>query len=142
MCDSTDLSGQQSKKRIFFSQRFYRIMASKKINALSDKIREELCLSNVSQNRQSFSDRICDDLCEEILQYLSLEDKLKFEGVSKQFQRTIFEKHYELTIDTYNGYYLYIEDIFIDMKSLKVLLKKCPNITSIEMIEMNETYTV
>ena len=50
--------------------------------------------------RDSFEDRFCDDLCEEILQYLSLEDKLKLEGVSKQFQRTVLKKHNELTIET------------------------------------------
>ena len=146
MCDSNDLSREESKKckpkkRLSFSQRFYRIMSSKNMNALSDKIREELRLSNVSQNRQSFSDRICDDLCEEILQYLSLEDKLKLEGVSKQFQRTVLKKHNELTIETLNWMdnrtvkeefkYLFIENMFINLNSLEILLKKCPNITSI-----------
>ena len=107
--------------------------------SVSDKSREELCLSNVSQNRQSFSDRNCDDLCEEILQYLSLEDKLKLEGVSKQFQRTVLKKHYELSIEYVywipNKYVkdLFIENISINLKSLKLLLKKCPNITSIKL---------
>ena len=155
MCDSIDLSPEESKeckpkKRITFSQRFYRINCSKKINALSDKIREELRLSNVSQNRQSFSDRICDDLCEEILQYLSLEDKLKLEGVSKQFQRTVLNKHFELTIETLNWKdnrtikeeynYLFIENMFIDLRSLKILLKKCPNITSIQLRESEDKF--
>ena len=173
--------------------------SSEKINALSDKSREELysmingmkteinelneenvllktelnkykeklkkCQSKKRQkssgsealdrqtvNKKSFSDRICDDLCEEILQYLSLEDKLKLEGVSKQFQRTVLKKHYELSIETdnrmqyrkingrytYNTIQFFIEDIFIDLKSLEVLLKKCPNITSIELNETEE----
>ena len=95
--------------------------------------------------RDSFDDRFCDDLCEEILQYLSFEDKL--EGVSKQFQRTVLKKHYELTIETnssipnrkikeeykYLYVYHYIENVFFDLKSLEGLLKKCPNITSIEV---------
>ena len=118
------------------------------MNVLSDESREELCLSNVSQNRQSFSDRICDDLCEEILQYLSLEDKLKLEGVSKQFQRTVLKKHYELTIDhkfklieNSRAYYdLYIGNKFIDLKSLEVLLKKWPNIISIKLGESEYEY--
>ena len=100
-------------------------------------------LDRQTVNKKSFSDRICDDLCEEILQYLSLEDKLKLEGVSKQFQRTVLKKHYELTIET--DYWipnrkvkeeykcLYIENINITSKPLEVLLKKCPNITSIEL---------
>ena len=65
-------------------------------------VNKKLCLRSNALNRQSFSDRICDDLCEEILQYLSLEDKLKLEGVSKQFQRTVLKKHYKLTIENNN----------------------------------------
>ena len=106
-------------------------------------VNKKLCLRSNSQKRQSFAVRICDDLCEEILQYLSLEDKLKLEGVSKQFQRTVLKKHNELTIDMNNRTnikeekYLRIGNIFgyicIDLKSLEILLKKCPNITSIEL---------
>ena len=98
------------------------------------------------QKRKSFSERICDDLCEEILQYLSLEDKLRLQCVSKQFQRTVFRRQYELYInigdggyhhlylshknlEKYHNYY-YIEDQRFD--SFKALLKKCPNITSIK----------
>ena len=130
---------------------------------------KELCLRSDSQNshsfsdclvnkfeskednyrRDSFDDRFCDDLCEDILQYLSLEDKLRFESVSKQFQRTVFKRQYELYINLSPGehkYYLenkegfgyrrghkyyYIEDQSLD--SFEALLKKCPNITSIEL---------
>ena len=104
-------------------------------------VNKKLCLRSNSHKRQSFSDRICDDLCEEILQYLSLEDKLKLEGVSKQFQRTVLKKHYELTFEMRSHIrnlkvkeqfrYLSIEDKVIELKSLEVLLKKCPNITSV-----------
>ena len=38
--------------------------------------------------RDSFDYRICDDLCQYILQFLPLEDKQRLEGVSTQFQRT------------------------------------------------------
>ncbi|CAG2103002.1 unnamed protein product [Medioppia subpectinata] len=37
-------------------------------------------------------DRFGDDLCELLLSYLSFEDRFRCECVSKQFQRTIFEK--------------------------------------------------
>ena len=112
-------------------------------------------LDRQTVNKKSFSDRICDDLCEEILQYLSLEDKLKLEGVSKQFQRTILKKHYELIIEIddncmvyrkIGGQYTYvkveflIETSFVDLKSLEVLLKKCSNITSIKLSEAEEEY--
>ena len=40
--------------------------------------------------RDSFDDRVCDDLCEVILQYLTLEDTLRHECVSKQFHRSIY----------------------------------------------------
>ena len=119
---------------------------------------QELCLKSDSQKvrskednyrRDSFEDRFCDDLCEEILQYLSLEDKLRLRCVSKQFQRTVFQRQYELFINIMDPedhkYYLrnkylrtrkdlnyyYIEDQ--SLKSFKALLKKCPNITSIEL---------
>ena len=132
-------------------------------------LNKKLCLRSDSQNsdsfsdclvnkfeskednyrRDSFCDRFCDDLCPEILQYLSLKDKLRMQCVSKQFQRTVFQRHYELYINTskidhksYLKYkrlyfirrenkYYYIEDKSSD--SFKALLKKCPNITSIEL---------
>ena len=101
--------------------------------------------------RDTFEDCFCDDLCEEILQYLSLEDKLKLEGVSKQFQRTVFKRQNELYIKiedpkehksylknkdfkiSRNFIYYYIEDQSLD--SFEALLKKCPNITSIQLYE-------
>ena len=49
--------------------------------------------------RDSFDDRFCDDLCEDILQYLAIKDKLRLECVSKQFQRTVTKKVYELDLD-------------------------------------------
>jgi hypothetical protein len=39
-----------------------------------------------SLKRDSFSDRICDDLCQVLLSYLSFEHKIRFECISKQFQ--------------------------------------------------------
>ena len=110
---------------------------------------QRLCLRSDSQNRHSFSDRFCDDLCEDILQYLSLEDKIRLQCVSthtvwtsKQFQRTVFQRQYKLYINMcsevhkiffYNEhkFYYYIEDQNIG--SFEALLKKCPNITSIDV---------
>ena len=135
---------------------------------------KELCLRSDSQNshsfsdsfsclvnkfeskednyrRDSFSDVFCDDLCEEIIQYLPLKEKPKLEGMSKQFQRTVFKLQYELHINISdsedNKNYLQNKDLRIrslnidfnyfynkqkSVDSLKALLKKCPNITSIE----------
>ena len=61
---------------------------------------KRLCLSEVQSNenqnyrRDSFSDRVCDDLSEVILKYLSFEDKLRLECVSKQFQRSVLNSKY------------------------------------------------
>jgi hypothetical protein len=60
-----------------------------------------MSLKSDAQKRQSFSDRICDDLCEVLLKYLSFEDKIKFECVSKQFQRLIFNKQLDIEINQY-----------------------------------------
>ena len=85
--------------------------------------------------RDSFCDRFCDDLCEDILQYLSLKDKLRLQCVSKQFQRSVFQRQYELYINTSLMYRNEVYDIrkYQSMHSFKALLKKCPNITSIEL---------
>ena len=122
---------------------------------------KELCLRSNSQNshsfsdcflntfeskednyrRDSFDDRFCDDLCEDILQYLSLEDKLRLECVSKQFRRTVFQRQYELYVN-FKDQKIYLSNRFRydydyievqNMDSFKALLKKCPNITSIEL---------
>ena len=50
---------------------------------------KRICLRSDSMDRQSFDDRVCDDLCDIILLHLPLEAKLKLECVSKQFQRSI-----------------------------------------------------
>ena len=55
---------------------------------------QKMCLRS-----DSFEDRFCDDLCEDILQYLPLKDKLRLECVSKQFQRTVFQKQKEIILE-------------------------------------------
>src|ERR1700712_1588118 len=91
-----------------------------------------LYLESDSQNSDSFSERICDDLSEVILQYLSLEDKLRLQCVSKQFQRTVFKRHYEFTfrggndlLDKTKIDIRLTEDDCIDLKPFESLLKKC-----------------
>ena len=86
-----------------------------------------------------------------ILQYLSLKDKLRLENVSKQFQRSVLQTHNKLSIELMESkdelvdimminlknrkikFHLYIEYKLIDLKSLEVLLKKCPNLKSIHI---------
>ena len=97
--------------------------------------------SKVNYRRDSFSDRFCDDLCEDILRYLPLQDKFRQELVSKQFQRTVFQRQYELYISFWD-HKIYLNKIFKSVHnyhfkdqslgSINALLKKCPNITSFE----------
>ncbi len=54
--------------------------------------KQKLNPSNDEIKRQSFDERISDDLCKLILQFLSPHDKFRVECVSKQFQRTVFQK--------------------------------------------------
>src|ERR1700728_3934119 len=44
-------------------------------------------------------DRFGDDMCELVLSYLSLSDKVRVECVSQQFRRCVYQKQYDFTID-------------------------------------------
>ena len=126
----------------------------------------------VNYRRDSFSDRICDDLSQVLLQFLSLEDKIRLECVSKQFQRTVFQKQNELILKIeykkcqgeclsyepnvlrlkYQSLYQrtgivrhidpQLEVIAFESyyyKPIESLLKKCPNIQSIDLWEFQAT---
>ena len=88
-----------------------------------------------------------DDLTEEVLQYLCFGDKLKFECLSKQWQRLVFNK--EMEIDTIN-IRLSVRKDFIELKNsfiqifqtekyrlernhLISVVKKCPNISRVRL---------
>ena len=79
----------------------------------------------INKSRDSYDNQICDDLSEVILQYLSLEDKLRLECVSQQFRRTVTEKHYFLDI-TYKMTKLR------ERKSIEKFVKKFPKLSEIE----------
>ena len=76
-------------------------------------------------------DRFGDDLTEEILQYLTFEDKIKLECVSKQWRRLVFNKEFviELNFCRYERQKPF--NRLKDLRKLKTLLKKCPNITKV-----------
>ena len=82
-------------------------------------------MKSKNYRRDSFDIRVCDDLCEVILQFLSLEDKLKLESVSKQFKRTLFCSQRTLSID-------FTKSEIISNKNLEILLQKLPWITSVQ----------
>ena len=46
-------------------------------------------------------DRFGDDLTEEVLQYLTFEDKIRLECVSKQWQRLIYNKQFVIELIEY-----------------------------------------
>ena len=127
---------------------------------------KKMCLRSVSQKRQSFSHRICDDLCEVLLQFLPIKDKLRLESVSKQFKKTVLQKQNEIILEvklegfsyprrsdsSYEPNLLRLKyspeyNVVVGMdrhlevtafescyhKPIESLLKKCPNIQSIDL---------
>ena len=104
---------------------------SQSLDMSSDK---NLVPKSVSKNSHSFDDRICDDLSEVCLQFLPQEDKLSFEYVSKQFQRTVFIKHNEIIFHMAKSEVIkgknYEEN---GLKWFESILKRCPNIQTIHL---------
>ena len=85
------------------------------------------------QMRQSFEERICDDLSADILNFLPFEDKLRLECVSKQFQRTVFLRQTEFPYILQNKSYKNFEKI-------ETIIQKIPNMKEIviESFELSE----
>ncbi|CAG2106215.1 unnamed protein product, partial [Medioppia subpectinata] len=73
-------------------------------------------------------DRFGDDMCGLILSYISLEDRFRYECVSKQFQRTVFGS--VVFIDINDRFDDKSQTCFTAM--IEVLAKKCPNIETID----------
>ena len=86
-------------------------------------------------------DRFGDDLTEKILQYLTFEDKIRLECVSKQWQRCVYQRQYVIEIDVFrsgnnqnslNELFRRIDDERqSDEQKLVSVVKKCPNITKV-----------
>ena len=150
------LVSKQNKNR--FSFKLFLIMSlskelclrsdSQNSHSFSDCFRHKIQLKDDNYRRDSFDDRFCDDLYEVLLQFLSLEYKLRLQCVSKQFERTVFKRQYELYLNVMNpaehkdysenisrnqriSNYYYIEEQ--NLHSFEALLKKCPNIRTIEL---------
>jgi hypothetical protein len=107
--------------------------------------------NKIDLRRDSMSDRICDDLCEILFTYLSFEDKIKFECVSKQWQTLIFNKQFILDINVFINHkkQQFLDKLLIpkndnkfDLKAFESVLKKCKFINNIiirESIGSEET---
>ena len=101
----------------------------------------------MNTNRDSFDVRIDDDLFEVIVSYLPIKDKLRYESVSKRFQRFVFNKQKILRISCFsdsvnnlNEDYLYSR-VDMNVTNLSKLLKKFRFITTLEILSrfMNMT---
>src|SRR5690349_4776238 len=92
--------------------------------------------SNVSvvqkgrEDQKSSFGRFGDDLTELIVSYLSLEDKLRFECLSKRWQTLVFAKQNRLIVD---HRFAYKSSARVVVNRLESVLKKCPNISSIDI---------
>ena len=87
-------------------------------------------------------DRFGDDLTEELLQYMTFEDKIRLECVSKQWQRCVFNKQFGLdivkgskqTMDSLRIYRKVKRRLpIVYISCLKSILKKCPNIMRVNI---------
>ena len=95
-------------------------------------------------------DRLGDDLTEELLQYLTFEDKIRLECVSKQWKRCVFQRQFVIEIDwncrySHNSLYKLntnewtdeedeeFLDELLDQKALESVLNKCQNIMSVRL---------
>src|ERR1700761_7936241 len=96
---------------------------------------KKLCLRSDSLKRQSFSERICDDLSQLILKYLSLKDKLKLECVSKQFQRTVYQKQYDFNEEFLEFLHKRNGIRKSRLECFSWILKKCQNIKTIDLYD-------
>ena len=103
----------------------------------------------MNYKRDSFDHRVCDDLCQFILQYLTPKQKLKLECVSKQFQRTAFlsQRSLELNFNVFRNTekliqlikkfpklnQIIIKSIFkIPLEFFEVIIENCNNLTHIQ----------
>ena len=94
-------------------------------------------------NTDSFEDRICDDLCEELLRWLNPIEKLNMAGVSKQFKRCLEQVKKRQKALRFNRIYdsesINSKDAFelIHMnRKIPKLIKCFPNIQTIDFADL------
>ena len=79
-------------------------------------------------------DRFGDDLTELILQYLTFEDKVRLECVSKQWRRLVFNKQFVIELDIGSKEKIIGQnELYLNVQLLESLLKKCPNISKFNL---------
>ena len=109
----------------------------KAFNTFRRRKRQKMSVNEDDYERDSMM-RFGDELTEEILKYLWLEDKVKFQYVCKQWRRLIFNKQTEIHINSFkvdnekNLLLVYKKsDKQFDRELLESVLKKCPNISRV-----------
>ena len=91
----------------------------------------------MNDNPKNSMNRMDSNTTELILSYLTFEDKIRLECVSKQWQRLIYNKQYVIELDfncddRQNSLYrLFDNRRQLNEKHLESVLKKCPNITDV-----------
>ena len=81
------------------------------------------------------------DLTELILQYLTFEDKVRLECVSKQWRRLVFNKQFAIELNYYihnpkigsKQLYRRNDGLNVDIKALESVVKKCSNIETVHI---------
>ena len=86
-------------------------------------------------------DHFGDDLTELMLSYLTLEDKIRLECVSKQWRRLVFNKQFVIELSVNNSrnslrkLFRRVEnEIQVNEQALESVVKKCPNIRRIDIM--------
>ena len=93
-------------------------------------------MCNTNGYLKNSMDRFGDDLTEQVLQYLTFEDKIRLECVSKQWRRLVYLKHFNIDIEYIQLNILnYLDDNKRQSvgQHLESLLKKCPNIRRVDI---------
>ncbi|XP_054155930.1 uncharacterized protein LOC128954379 [Oppia nitens] len=89
--------------------------------------------TTTAKKKDSF-DRFGDDLCQLLLQYLPIDDRLRLQSVSKQWLTLIFITQTDLVFDgklletmSLNS----MRDYYPTIRLFKLIVRKCPNITAV-----------
>ncbi|XP_054155933.1 uncharacterized protein LOC128954383 [Oppia nitens] len=94
-------------------------------------------MSTTTAKKDSFDDRFGDDLCQLLLQYLPIEDKLRLESVSKQWLALIFNTQTDVIFDEKLLHNMSLDSMGDNcqttIKLFDLIISKCPNITAVNI---------
>ena len=104
------------------------------------------CENIMSVYAKNSTDRFGDDLTELILSYLTLEDKFRFECMSKQWKRCVFQRQFELDISVMKKQNslnkLFNNNRHLSRERLISVLKKCPNLRKVKVCTLEKSDVV